>query len=103
LYILWLSIKTTPSLIRSTPRKHSWTNSFLGVHKRPRGQPHHFANDTTTETSIAKVEGPREPHNEHQADFEGIEAWVDAWLVSFNASKTKELPISKAAQYEGSS
>lgn len=59
-------------------------------------KPHHFADDTTTKTSIAKDEDPSEPHKELQADLVKIEAWADAWLVSFNTSKTKELLISKA-------
>ena len=57
---------------------------------------HNFADDTTTKTSIAKDEDSSEPHKELQADLEKIDAWADAWLVSFNTSKTKELLISKA-------
>jgi hypothetical protein len=59
-------------------------------------RPHHFVDGTTTKTSIAKDEDPSKPHKELQADLVKIEAWADAWLVSFNTSKTKELLISKA-------
>jgi len=59
-------------------------------------KPHHFADDTTTKTSIAKDDDPSKPHKELQVDLERIEALADAWLESFNASKMEELLLSKA-------
>ncbi|KAK2703417.1 hypothetical protein QYM36_018118 [Artemia franciscana] len=49
----------------------------------------------TSRISIAKDKDPSEPQTEKHADVERIEAWADAWLVSLNASKRKELLVSK--------
>ena len=59
-------------------------------------KPHHLADETTKETLIAKDEDSSKPHKDLQADIERIEAWADVWLVSFNASETKEHLHSKA-------
>ncbi|KAK2701602.1 hypothetical protein QYM36_019757, partial [Artemia franciscana] len=95
----WLHIKRAPSVIRSTPKSILWPTLLLAfisdlgddlVEK-----PHYFPDDTTTKTLIAKDKGPSEPHRELQAHLERIEAWTDAWVVSLNGTKTKELRISK--------
>ena len=63
-------------------------------------KPHYCADDTTTKYQLQNVNNiPSKEQNgqkEFQTDLERIEAWADAWLVSFDALKTKEVLISKA-------
>ncbi|XP_065582699.1 uncharacterized protein LOC136041851 [Artemia franciscana] len=95
----WLNIKRAPSLIKSIQRKNLWANCFLGVNKDIGSNLvrnfHHSSGDMTSRISIAKDKDPSEPQTEKHADVERIEAWADAWLVSLNASKRKELLVSK--------
>jgi hypothetical protein len=57
---------------------------------------HHFADDTTTHSAVPKHEDPTQASLSLQMDLLKIEKWSDAWMINFNASKTKELLITRS-------
>ena len=57
---------------------------------------HYFANDTMTHSAVPKHEDPTEASLSPRMDLFKIEKWPDAWMVNFNASKTKELLITQS-------